>query len=77
MMPPPPLNHFGPPSQSPFSLNISKTWNLEGRFYILVTEICFVNLMSCLLTLFNAKHCVVNTLLDFKHFPVDCISQTL
>ena len=32
--------------------------------------------MSCLLTLFNAKHCVVNTLLDFKltfssglHFP--------
>ena len=33
--------------------------------------------MSCLLTLFNAKHCVVNTLLDFKHFPVDFISQTL
>jgi hypothetical protein len=32
--------------------------------------------MSCLLSLFNAKHCAVNTLLDFKHFPVDCISQS-
>jgi hypothetical protein len=36
---------LSPPSQSP------KTWNLEGMFDILVTEICFVNLMSCLLYL--------------------------
>ena len=74
---PPPLNHFAlPPVKVLFlQLNISKTWNLEGRFDILVTEICFMNLMSCLLSLFfNAKHCVVNTLLDFNHFPVDFIS---
>jgi hypothetical protein len=37
-----------------FSLNISETlevkWNLEGRFDILVTEPCFENLFSCLLS---------------------------
>jgi hypothetical protein len=58
--------------------------NLEGRFDILVTEICFVNayvnvlylnqMIQCLFK--NAKHCVVNTL-DFKNFQVDSISQTM
>jgi hypothetical protein len=33
-----------------------------------------VNLTYVLSFIFNAKHCVVNTLLDFKHFPVDCTS---
>ena len=44
-------------------------------FDILVTEICFVNLMSCLLSsnnsmslIKNAKHYVLNTL-DFKPVP--------
>ena len=63
-------------SQSPFSLKYkhnmefrrdvwySSNWNLLCESYVLFF-------------IFNAKHCVVNTLLDFKHFPVDCISQTL
>jgi hypothetical protein len=42
----------------------SSNWNLLCESYVL----SFI---------FNAKRCVVNTLLDFKHFPVDCISQTL
>jgi hypothetical protein len=62
---------------------LEEKWNLEGRFDILVTEICFVNLMSCLLSsndsmsqFKNGKYWVINTL-DFKNFPVDSISQTL
>jgi hypothetical protein len=47
-----PLNPTNPPFC--FSLNISETlevkWNLEGRFDILVTEPCFENLFSCLLS---------------------------
>jgi hypothetical protein len=31
--------------------------------------------MSCLLSLINAKHCIVNTLLDFKH--IFCIFELL
>jgi hypothetical protein len=46
----PPLNHFGPPSQSRFSLKYKQNMEFR-RFDILVTEICFVNLMSCLLSL--------------------------
>ena len=68
-MMPPPLNHFAPPpSQSPFSLKYkqnmefrrevwySSNWNLLCESYVLSFN-------------FNAKYCVVNTLLDFKHFP--------
>jgi hypothetical protein len=56
----PPLNHFGPPSQSPFSLKYkqnmefrkevwySSNWNLHCESYVLSS-------------IFNAKHCVVNT----------------
>ena len=29
---------------------LEEKWNFEGRFDILVTEICFVKLMSCLLS---------------------------
>jgi hypothetical protein len=57
--PPCPLPHstiLAPQLKSLFSENINKTWNLEGRFDILVTEICFVNL--------NAKHCVVTQVED-------------
>ena len=55
---------------------------IHGRFDMLVTEICFVKLMSCLLSsndsmsFKNAKHCSVNTL-DFKNIPVDSLSQPL
>jgi hypothetical protein len=66
---------FCPPPQSNslFSKILAKTWNLKGSFDILVTEICFVIESYVLSFIFNAKHCVVNTLLDFTHFAVDCI----
>jgi hypothetical protein len=48
------IHTYWSPSQSPFDTNRSKTleekWNLKGRFDILVTEICFVNSMSSLLS---------------------------
>ena len=40
-----------------------KKWNLVGRLDIVVTELCFVIIMSCLLSANDAmfkKHCVVN-----------------
>jgi hypothetical protein len=58
-----------PPSQSLFSLNsIGKTLEEKGGLIVPVTEICFVNLISCILSsndsMFKkkAKHCVVNTI---------------
>jgi hypothetical protein len=48
MTPPPPFNDFGPQSKSLYSKISAKHWIFERIFDILVTEICFVNLMSCL-----------------------------
>jgi hypothetical protein len=77
------LNHLAPPPP-PIKVLFSKIekWNLDGRsFDVLVTEICFVNLISCLLSsndcrFKNAKHGVkfVNTL-DFKNFQVEAVKH--
>jgi hypothetical protein len=70
-----PLNHL-PPSQSPFSLKYKQNMKFRrDRFDILVTEICLVCESYVLSFIFNAKHCIVNTLLDFKH--IFCIFELL
>ena len=77
---PSPLNHLAPPPIKVLFSKIEK-WNLDGRFDVLVTEICFENLMSCLLPsndcrFKNAKHGInfVNTL-DFKNFQVEAVKH--
>jgi hypothetical protein len=63
-------------SQSPFSLKYKQ--NMEFRREVWYSSnwnlLCESYVMSFI---FKAKHSVVNTLLDFKHFPLDCISQTI
>jgi hypothetical protein len=65
-----------PPSQSLFFLKYKQ--NMEFRREVWYSSNWNLHCESYVLSfIFNAKHCVVNTLLDFKYFPVDCISQTL
>ena len=70
VVPPYPVNHFGPPSHSPYSLkykqNIGRKWNSEVMFDVLVTQPCFVNLIAIICLPSNDlissskcyKHCV-------------------
>jgi hypothetical protein len=44
------------------------------KFVNLICHVFYLQMIQCLFK--NAKHCAVNTI-DFKHFPVDSISQAL